>query len=424
MRLTREQRQILNGSKGEVMAKVMKTLVMYGHTFGADRLVPVSSEYNHLLTSFGLKMMTPIFELMEKLAEAGALSTQAFSVNPRPMDKAVPANLLQRLVFKYLMYSEQENYEKRLTELGLLNDKAYTCTCYLDQVGNLPQRGEILSWAEPSAVSYANSVLGARCNRNSGMMDLMGAVAGFVPRFGLLTDEGRMANWIVKVRTTEQPEAQLLGAAIAMRVKEEVPYITGMKRWLGTELTEAVRSYLKDFGAAADSSIALYHVEELTPEAKDFGADLIKENCKVYVIDDKELERVRRSYPVLWRRKNRKPNLCFVGCPHLSMQQLKQWTLRLECGLQEERRKRVRIPTVFTAAPAVIEEFSRTEYAKRLKDTGVILSYVCPLMYMNNPLCGSLRVITNSNKLRGYSTARYYPEEELLDMLTKGEIEE
>jgi hypothetical protein len=58
-------------------------------------------------------MMTPIFELMEKLAEAGALSTQAFSVNPRPMDKAVPANLLQRLVFKYLMYSEQENYEKR-----------------------------------------------------------------------------------------------------------------------------------------------------------------------------------------------------------------------------------------------------------------------------------------------------------------------
>ena len=211
MKLTKEQKEILNGSQGETMAKVMKTLVMYGQTFGADKLVPITSEYNHLVTSFGLKMMTPVFELMDKLIEAGAVSGQKFSVDPRPMDKAVPANLIQKLIFKRFMYSEQGAYEEQLKKLGLMNESAFTCACYLDQVGNKPKMGDVLSWAESSAVVYANSVLGARCNRNSGIMDLMGSIAGYVPHFGLLTDEGRKATWIVKVQTTGQPDAQLLG---------------------------------------------------------------------------------------------------------------------------------------------------------------------------------------------------------------------
>jgi len=422
MKLTKEQKEILNGSQGETMAKVMKTLVMYGQTFGADKLVPITSKYNHLVTSFGLKMMTPVFELMDKLIEAGAVSGQKFSVDPRPMDKAVPANLIQKLIFKRFMYSEQDAYEEQLKKLGLLNDSAFTCACYLDQVGNKPKMGDVLSWAESSAVVYANSVLGARCNRNSGIMDLMGSIAGYVPHFGLLTDEGRKATWIVKVQTTRQPDAQLLGSAIGMKVMEAVPYITGMKKWLGTELTDAVCGYLKDFGAATASNgaVGLYHMEELTPEAKEQGAALIEENCKVYVIDDAELERVKASYPIMWKRQNAKPELCFIGCPHLSYQQLVNWTLKVERALQDVGRKKVCIPTVFTAAPGVIKAFNETEYAKRLKATGVILSYICPLMYMNNPLCGSMRVITSSNKLRTYTTARYDTEDEILRRITKG----
>ena len=422
MKLTKEQKAILDGSRGETMAKVMKTLVMYGKTFGADRLVPVTSRYNHLVTSFGLKMMTPVFELMDKLIQAGAVSEQQFSVDPRPMDKAVPANLLQKLIFKCFMYSKQEEYEQQLQKLGLMKNSAFTCACYLDQVGNKPKKGDVLSWAESSAVVYANSVLGARCNRNSGIMDLMGSIAGYVPHFGLLTDEGRKATWIVKVQTTKQPDAQLLGSAIGMKVMEDVPYITGMKKWLGTELTEAVCGYLKDFGAATASNgaVGLYHIEELTPEAKEQGAALIQENCKVYVIDDAELKRVKESYPVMWKRENAKPDLCFIGCPHLSMQQLINWTLKVERALQTVGRKKVCIPTVFTAAPDVIRAFHETEYAERLKETGVILSYICPLMYMNNPLCGSMRVITSSNKLRTYTTARYDTEDEILRKITKG----
>ena len=422
MYLTSEQQAILDGAKGETMVKVMKTLVMYGETFGADKMVPVTSEYNHLVTSFGLKMMKPVFDLMQQLIDAGAVSGQKFSVDPRPVDKNVPANFLQNFIFNKIMYATQDSYENQLQQLGLMDDNAFTCACYLDQVGNKPKQGEVLSWAESSAVVYANSVLGARCNRNSGIMDIMGSIAGYVPHFGLLTDEGRKATWIVKVDCEKKPEAQLLGSAIGMKVMEDVPYITGMEKWLGTELTDETCAYLKDFGAATASNgaVGLYHMENLTPEAKEQGAALVAPGAQVYVIDDAELERVKQNYPIMWKNPNAKPKLCFVGCPHMSMQQLIEWTVRVEDGLKASGNQKVLIPTVFTTAPAVKAEFEKTGYADRLKATGVILSYICPLMYMNNPLCKSMAVMTSSNKLRTYTTARYYTEEEILTQITKG----
>lgn len=288
MILTEEQKAILDGAKGETLAKVMQSVVRYGELFGATRLVPVTSEYNHLVTSFGLKMIGPVYDLMDELIQAGALSKQKFSADPRPCDPNVPATFLQRLVFNKFMYNKQGFYEGQLKELGLMEKDAFTCTCYMDEVGNRPKKGDVLSWSESSAVVYANSVLGARCNRNSGIIDIMGSIIGYVPYFGLVTDEGRKAAWIVEVKTSKKPEAQLLGSAIGMKVMEDVPYIKGLDQWLGTELDDATCTYLKDFGAATASNgaVGLYHVENLTPDAKEQGEALIREGAKVYVIDD------------------------------------------------------------------------------------------------------------------------------------------
>ncbi len=422
MYLTPEQQGILDGAQGETMAKVMKTLVMYGDVFGAEKMVPITGSYNHLVTSFGLKMMGPVYSLMDQLIQGGAISAQQFSVDPRPLDKKVPANFLQNFVFNKFMYTQQAPYEEQLKALGLMNEDAFTCACYLDQVGNRPQKGEILSWAESSAVVYANSVLGARCNRNSGIMDIMGSIAGCVPYFGLLTDEGRKATWVIKVETTKKPEAQLLGSAIGMKVMEEVPYVLGLDKWLGRELSDEACAYLKDFGAATASNgaVGLYHIDNLTPEAVELGKDLITGGAKEYIIDDAELERVQREYPMMWKKENAKPKLCFVGCPHMSMQQLKTWTENVEAGLKANGLSKVSVPTVFTTAPAVKKAFDQTPYAERLAATGVVLSCICPLMYMNNPLCKSMPVITSSNKLRTYTTARYYTEAQILDTITKG----
>lgn len=422
MLLTAEQQAILDGAKGETMAKVMKTMVMYGDAFEAEKLVPITSKYNHLVTSFGLKVMSPVYDLMQQLLDAGVVSDQKFSVDPRPVDKNVPANFLQNFVFDKLMYTKQNFYENQLEKLGLMDNDAFTCTCYMDEVGNKPQKGDVLSWAESSAVVYANSVLGARCNRNSGIIDIMGSIVGYVPYFGLLTDEGRKADWIIKIETTKKPEAQLLGSAIGMKVMEDVPYIIGLDKWLGTELNDEVCTYLKDFGAATASNgaVGLYHIENLTPEACEQGKSLIKEDAKVYVIDDAELERVYKNYPVIWKNADATPKMCFMGCPHMSLEQLKSWTDKVETALKENGKKKVVIPTVFTAAPKVLEQFNKTEYATRLKSMGIITSYICPLMYMNNPLCKKMPVITSSNKLRTYTTARYYTDDEILTAITGG----
>ncbi|MCR5149994.1 MAG: aconitase X catalytic domain-containing protein [Clostridiales bacterium] len=421
MQLTPEQQAILDGANGEAMAKVMKTLVMYGEAFGATKMVPVTSEMGHLVTSFGLGVMKPVYELLDKLIDGGAISQQKFSVDPKPLDPKVPSSFLQNFVFKKFMYSVQNEYDSQLKKLGLLDKNAYSCTCYMDEVGNKPKKGDILSWAESSAVVYANSVLGAKCNRNSGIIELFGSIVGCVPYFGLLTDEGRKATWIIEVKTTKKPEAQILGSAIGMKVMEDVPYIKGMNEWLGTELTDDVCAYLKDFGAASASNgaVGLYHIANLTPEAKELGESIIAENAQVYVIDDAELERVKNNYPVIWKNKDAAPKLCFVGCPHLSLAQLNEWTDNLVTGLKKSGLKKVSVPTVFTCAPGVKDEFEKTPKAKILEETGVILSYICPLMYMNNPLSKSMPVITNSNKLRTYTTARYYTGDEILEIITK-----
>lgn len=422
MKLTEEQQQILDGKKGETLSKVMQTVIRYGELFGAEKLIPITSEHNHLVTSFGLKALGPVYDLMDKLIKEGAISKQKFSMDPRPCDPKVPKNFLQNLIFNKFMYSRQEFYEEQLNELGLLNKNAFTCTAYMDEVGNKPKRGDILSWSESSAVVYANSVLGARCNRNSGIIDLMGSIIGYVPYFGLVTDEGRKANWIIEIKTTKKPEAQLLGSAIGMKVMENVPYIKGLDKWLGTELTPETCSYLKDFGAATASNgaVGLYHVDNLTPEAKEEGEKLILENAQTYVIDDEELERVYKSYPVIWKDKDAKPKLCFMGCPHMSLEQLKNWTKKLEDSLKKYGNEKVVIPTVFTAAPDVISEFNKLPESEKLNKMGVVVSYICPLMYMNNPLCGKMPVITSSNKLRTYTTARYYTDDEILVQITKG----
>jgi len=362
-----------------------------------------------------------MYKLMDKLIEAEAVSTQGFSVDPRPMDKNIPTNFLQNIFFK-IMYSKQDSYENQLSQLGLMDKDAFTCTCYFDEVGNKPGKGEVLSWAESSAVVYANSVLGARCNRNSGILDLFGSIAGYVPYFGLLTDEGRKATWIIEVKTGKLPEAQILGSAIGMKVMEEVPYVKGLDRFLGTELSDDVCAYLKNFGAATASNgaVGLYHIEGLTPEAVEQKDTLVVPKARTYVIDDAELQRVREGYPCIWKDPLAKPAMCFVGCPHLSLSELKDWTQRIEEDLKENKRSQVALTTVFTSAPAVIKEFEKTEHAARLKATGVILSYICPLMFMNNPQCGKMPVITNSNKLRTYTSARYHTDEEVQSIITGG----
>ena len=426
MQLTDAQRAILEGSEGEVKAKVLETLVRFGEIFGAEKLVPVTHKEGHLVTSFGIGLLKPLFRTMDELIGAGLKAEGGFTVDPRPIDyENVRCNPLFKLIFSKIMYSKQADYERQLSKVGLSDADAFSCTCYLKEMGNRPGKGDVLSWAESSAVVFANSVLGASCNRNSGMLDLFGSIVGYVPYFGLLTDEGRKATWKVYVNTSVKPEAQILGSAIGMKVMEEVPYVYGLNKWLGEELNDENEAYLKNFGAATASNgaVGLYHIDKLTPEARESGEALITPDAKTYVIDDEELERVYKSYPVMWK-EGAKAKLVFIGCPHLSYNELTLWAENIVEAVGRQGRKKVAVRTVLTASPAVVKRFEaeNAELKEKLYLTGARISSICPLMYTNNPLTKLQAIATNSNKLRTYSAARYYKDEEILKILS-GEVQ-
>ena len=419
MKLTTEETAILNGEKGEVLQKAMESVVRYGDIYGAECLADINVP-THLVTSFGVTLIKPVFSIMDKLINAG-IKISPFTVDPRPIDyENVKCSLIEKIVFK-IMYGKQADYEVQLKSIGLKDDNAFTCACYFDEVGNIPKYGECLTWAESSAVIYANSVIGARCNRNSGVIELLGGVLKKAPVFGFLTDDGRKADYIIELKTSKLPPAQVLGSCIGMKVMEKVPYIKGLDAFLGKDLNSAVKDYFKDMGAAlaSNGAVGLFHVDNLTPEAVK-GAAKVRDNAELFVVTDEIISQTVKDYPVIWKNPNSKPKMCFIGCPHLSLSQLKQWTHSLEDSLKENNRKTLAIRTIFSSTPDTIGLFKKTEEYSRFIKTGAKLTYICPLMYMNNPVSRKKPVITNSNKLRTYTTAKYYTDSDILNIITGG----
>ena len=422
MKLNQEEQDILAGKQGETMAKMMEVLVRYGDAFGADCLVPVTHKKAHFVTSFGLGLLKGVYPLMDELIAAGCKVEGGFTMDPRPLDyKNVKCDPLEKLVFNNFMYNKQKVYEEQLQKIGLKDpEDAFSCTCYLKEMGNTPKKGDILSWSESSAVVFANSVLGARCNRNSGILDMFGAILGKTPNFGFITDEGRKADWKIILKTSKKPEAQILGSAIGIKAMAEVPYVVGLDKYLKALPDEDTLAYLKDFGAATASNgaVGLYHIENITPEAKELGTKLLKDNVKEYFIDDAELERIYKSYPIMWKKMDAKVHRCFIGCPHLTLKQLENWTDDIVNGLKKSGKKKLVIDTVLTSSPAVIKEFQKEERYQKLLATGAHVSYICPLMYADNPISGKKVLMTNSNKLRTYTQARYFKDQDVLEMIT------
>ena len=424
--LTEEEKEILRGKRGRVLQKVMRTVVLYGQACGAKKLVPIEGPA-HFVISMAFTGLGPRMEMVDELVGAGLKTRDPFTVDPRAVDlDNLRCSPRQESVFRE-WGKNQARYERQLKKLGLRDDNAFTCTCYLPEVGNRPHKGVILAWSESSAVVFANSVLGARTNRNGAILDLLCNLAGRVPLDGLLTDEGRRAGWRVEIATSRLPDPQLLGGAIGKKVQEGVPYIIGLDRFLGPGLSEKTEDYLKDMGAASAAlgACGLYHAENITPEALDQKRKLLIKDYRTYVIDDRELKETRTSYPVLWRDKAAKPKRCLIGCPHLSLGQLYWWVMKIHEVRSAYGRRKADIEVVLFAAPDVIEKFKKDKQSSDLAGaSGVELSAICIESFMKNPFVAREPVITNSNKLRAYTTARFLLEQEILDVLAGGEIRE
>jgi predicted aconitase len=420
IQLTPDERDILQGRQGPVLQKVMETVVLYGEALGAERLVDIEGN-GHFVIAYAIPGIAPSLDMLDQLVTAGLKTKLPFTLDPRPpLDFENWWLSMKQVHLLEKTYHDQPRYEEKMLKLGLRDPEAYTCTPYLPQVGNIPKRGDILAWSESACAIFANSVLGARTNKNGAIMDLLCGIVGKAPLSGLLSDEGRRATWLVNVETEELPAPQLLGAAIGQKVLADVPFIVGLDRFLGRGLNARSRDYLHEMGAACATAgaVALFHVENITPEAIDLGSDLLISDYKSYAINEEVLKGIFESYPVMWDDSGACPDRCFVGCPHLSLDQLCWWTQEIHQALQVRGRSKLSVRTTLCAAPQVLRAFESDLEAQRILDgAGVKLSAGCPMQRFDNDLSAGQAIVTNSNKLRAYTPARFYPDEQLVQIL-------
>ena len=147
MKLTLEQEEILSGKQGEVKAKMMETIVRYGDIFDAPCLVPVTHGCGHLVTSFGMGLLKPVFRICDEMIDAGLKVEDGFTMDPRPLDyKNVKCNPLEKLVFDLIMYGKQKDYEERLTKLGMKPNDPFSCSCYLILPLRISSYAHSLNW--------------------------------------------------------------------------------------------------------------------------------------------------------------------------------------------------------------------------------------------------------------------------------------
>ena len=212
--LTQEEEDILHGKQGQTMQKIMETLVLYGEVLNAEKLVEIEGN-GHLVICWPIPGISPPMEMLDEFVDCGLQTKFPFTLDPKaPLDfENLHLKAWQEQVLSEI-YKDQEQYEQKMLQLGLRDKSAFTCNPYLPEVGNVPKRGTVLAWSESACVIFANSVLGARTNRNGAIIDLLSNIAGKTPLTGLLTDEGRRATWLIQVATSKLPFPSLLGAAI------------------------------------------------------------------------------------------------------------------------------------------------------------------------------------------------------------------
>ncbi len=376
MDLTRNQQELLSGAEGEVMAKCLRTLVEYGRAFDAPRLVPIKSA--HLTGSFKIFFYTSYYEIVRQLVDAGIKVKVPTTLNPRPGYDYAPQN---RIVFK-----SQKWHEAQLEALGVTPN--YSCVCY--HGANVPEFGDILGWAESSAIIYANSVIGARSNRNSIMVDICQAVTGLTPEFGYLLDAQRKGEILVKL-DIEKMDAPALGFLVGQIAVDRNPVLTHYP---------FSQAELKNMGAAMASSggVTMFGVEGLTPEAPDLETAFDgREPAATVTITQKDIDGVRAARSV----QHDASQIAF-GCPQMTLDEV------TEIG-QHFVGKKIAKPVTFHVMPDAADEFSKTDLYQEVLNAGVQVMRHCPLAGLSLRIgLGKKDVLTPSGKLYYYLEGTRY----------------
>ncbi|WP_191964814.1 aconitase X [Synechococcus sp. RSCCF101] len=427
MTLTPQEQAILDGKEGPEKAKLMTILVRFGETFGATKMVDLGGA-PHSNLYIGAPYLESLIVMLEECAAAGLKSYAPYTVNPRPYDVYNVQNNPTEMQLIAEGYPLQMRLDAVHSALGAPDLNYRSCACYTKDVGNAPAPGTSVAWCESSAVNYGNSVLGIRTNRYGAGMEMLCAMLGKAPYFGLMTDEGRQAKWLIDVKTTSEPDWGVLGTAIGRKCVEDIPYIAGVAKYFpGGKVTDDNWYKLKYMGSAtaAAGAVGCYHVEGVTPEPKEKGRDMLAQGYKTYVFDDKEQQAILDTFENLWDDPNGDPTAVFIGCPHCNYEETVRWARMLLKGMDQAGRQKLALP-VYIFAPTVTRTrilLEEPQLASRGLAAGIHVTNMCGVSYSGmKGFSERVRAVTNSAKNRNYSPVRYFPDQKLVSIAVTGKV--
>ena len=311
---------MLDGAEGPGVKRAMEIVVALARIYGAADLVPV---VHAQIAGVSYKNLGDAgVQFLSEWADEGARVRVPTTLNPMGMERGKWQQWGIATDFAVPQLSVIDAFAK----MGVT--PTMSCTPYLFRE-HTPHRGDALAWAESSAVAFANSVIGARSNREGGPSAIAAAVVGRTGRYGYHLDENRQANFVVEVRCPVKSVADFgaLSYSVGKAVGSGVPWFADLAEWLpplpaDLTLGGPAGDRLKTLGAglAAYGAVAVYHVAGVTPEARDLGESLIRPDAQRLVIENlDDAYRVMDADPDL-----KQIDLVTVGCPHASLTEIEQ----------------------------------------------------------------------------------------------------
>ena len=352
MHLTQFQQAMLDGKHGRATRKAMEILTTLGRIYEAEQMLAVSSvqvagvSYDNLGEA-GLHFLA-------EMADGGGQARVLTTLNPAGMD----IENWQALGISPEFAAQQQRVIEAYARMGVIT----TCSCTPYLTGNVPHFGEHIAWAESSAVCYANSVMGARTNREGGPSALAAALTGFTPAYGLHLDENRRPNLTMQVKAQPIETSgfgalgKVIGERLEARGKARLPYITGIRPDPAPSL-ENLKSFCASI--ATYGGVALFHMPGITPEADQFDAP--DETITITQADlDDALRRMSDA-------ASEEIDFVSLGCPHLSITEIARLAKLLEG-------KKVKKTFWITTARPTLQIANQMGYTKIIEESGAIFA--------------------------------------------------
>ncbi|NUM34639.1 MAG: aconitase X catalytic domain-containing protein [Candidatus Brocadiae bacterium] len=402
MELSKEEEEILEGKQGVAKQKAMEILVALGNIYGAENLIPVASVQ---VSGVSYKNLGDAgFEFLQEWADSGAITQVLTTLNPAGMD----LEQWESMGFSPSFAQKQLCVISCFSRFGI--PPLCSCTPYL--VGNLPLLGQHIAWAESSAVSFANSVLGARTNREGGPSALAAAIIGKTANYGFHLERNRKANYLIQVKCLLKDEADFgaLGYLVGKKIGSSIPYFKGIPEFPSMEKLKALGAAM-----AASGSVALYHIENITPEAK--MQNMLLENHETM-----QILSLQEGYEKL-NSSCKDIDMVSLGCPHASWEEIRQVASYLEG-------KKLKSRLWITTASPLAAFARRSGLEKKIQNAGgFIVGDTCMIVSPIQDL-GVRSLATNSAKAACYAPShcnvnvRYGNLKQCLDAAIEGSFSE